>query len=152
MKSIALSFGLMLALATPAQAIINADGCYQTYLPGSMYPAVCVTGSNEEAAIPTAIVAIFGTNTDNVIWCARVNSIKVHGFEEDTNHIEFGFDESTGMKSIEINGSMVDGREEGKFLFSEIDSSSDLKYLRIDSATTRRLLREMSASELCSNL
>jgi len=144
---------IFLAVSSSAYAVIDADGCYVTYLPGSMYPAVCITGSNEEGAIPTAKVAIFGTNTDTVVWCGRAISIARHSFEANSNHIEFGFDQTTGMNSILINGTKSsDENEQGELTFYEVPMSVELQYLRLDQETTARLLIEMIDSDKCLGL
>ena len=143
----------LLTFSTASLAVVNADGCYQSFQPGAMYPAVCITGTNEEAVVPTAEVAIFGTNTDNVIWCAKVTRLERLSYEANKNHTELSFDPATGMRSILLNGAVLSsGDEEGQITFSEVSGSAELQYLRIDEATTARLLREKSASELCANL
>jgi hypothetical protein len=143
---------LFLGASASAYSIVDADGCYQTFVPGSMYPAVCVSGSNEEGRIPTANIAIFGTNTDSVVWCGRATSIVRHSFAKNSNSVEFGFHRSTGMNSIKINGVKSRTSEEGKFVFNEVAESVDLQYFRLDDKTAKRLLNEMRNSEECSSL
>jgi hypothetical protein len=144
---------IALVFATQASAIVDADGCYQSYLPNSMFPAVCISGSNEEAAIPTARIAIFHTNTDNVIWCERATTIEILNFDAQVNHIKFGFNPESGMQAIELNG-LVDqeGKESGDINFFEVSETVELKYLRLGSDHTSHLLEEMVLSEKCQNL
>ncbi len=142
----------LMFLTSTAALSVNADGCFVTYVVGAMYPAICVSGSNEEAAFPTTRVAIFGTNTDNVAWCARVNSQARLSYEKNENHVEFGFDHATGMKSILFNGKAEGSREKGSIIFNEVKESIELEYSRLDEETTKRLLVEMYKSEKCDNL
>ena len=138
---------MMLASSTVSLAL-NLDGCYVTYVEGAMYPAICISGSNEEAAVPTTRIAVFETNTDVVGWCAQVDTQERLSFEEDVVDVKFGFDPNTGMKSIALKGKEASG----DITFDEVAGSIELKYSRLNKETSERLFKKMYESEKCANL
>lgn len=110
---------IFLAVSSQAMAGINWDQCYQLYMPGAMYPMVCLEGTNEEAINGAGVrMVIFHTNTNLISACALSSSLAGTG-----SSLEFMLGEKKEMilsnvvqKGADLLGDATFGRTTLKFM------------------------------------
>lgn len=137
-----LFIAVLLFSASKSYGAIDWDGCYQLYLPGSMHPAVCIDGTNEEGINGAGVrLVIFRTNTDVISACGLSSSL-----QGTQNSLEFmtGSTPQMILKNVEA----VASRLEGDATFGK----TNLKFLKIDAHTTKRLLNKFYSEQKCRNL
>ena len=128
--------------AAISQAAINYDGCYQLYMPGSMYPAFCLDGTQEEGINGAGVrLVIFDTNTDLISACAVSSSLG-----GSVNSLEFILGNKTELILSEVE--VVKSRLEGIATFGK----TNLKFIQIDVSKSRRLLSKFYAEPKCEQV
>lgn len=132
MKSIGFASVFMLAAPAFAQSatLLGFDGCYQLYMPGSMFPAFCLQGTAEEGIGGAGVrLAIFGTNTSRVVKCARSSASRMT-----ENSFEFHLDGRKEMALTEVQ--IKNQRKAGFATFG----STRLNFAEFGAPETSRLL------------
>jgi len=127
--------------ATSAQTAprLGFDGCYQLYLPGTMYPAFCLQGTAEEGINGSGVrLAIFGTNTDRLVQCLVSTSSGM----TDTS---FVFERNGKAEMTLQNVQTKNGRKEGDAIIGR----TNLKFMEINSRDTDRLMNIANSSANC---
>lgn len=143
MKSIFLTLALSTLFTANAQATPDWDGCYQLYMPSTtMYPVVCLDGTNEESINGAGVrMVIFHTNTNMISACAVSSALR-----GSNNSLEFILGSNKEM--ILSNVQNHNGRFEGKALFGK----SQLNFIQVDQANTKRLLQKFYSEPKCKNV
>jgi len=145
---------LVLGFSNLALAL-DADGCFQTYQTSSLYPVICVSGSNEEGIGGRgARVVLIGPNSTEIAWCGVTTSLSTVGsFAIDKNNFEFHFSPESGMLTIAFSGTASeDGRESGTVQFNEVNSNVTLQYIRLSPELVKRVNPEKAfASQKCKD-
>ena len=117
MKFIFVFFGLLSATSFQASAksISNFDGCYQLYMPSTMYPVVCVQGTTEEGINGSeARVTLFHVNSSEVETCFKTTASGVNGTANSY------FFEVKGVKEMIFSKVEIkDGRKIGDVTFGK---------------------------------
>src|SRR4051812_33619772 len=131
MKKVLFVLGLTLAgFAPSAHAGLGFDGCYQLYLPNTMFPALCLEGTAEEGINGAGVrLVIFRTNTDRVAHCSKssASGMSANSFEYFLNgKKEFSFD----------NVTTKDGLKQGDATFG----GTHLKFVQLYDAHFTRLM------------
>jgi hypothetical protein len=136
---------IVLALATLhfqsafAETSPGFDGCYQLAVTGALYPKFCLQGTMEEGVGGSgARIAIFHTNTEDLIYCAKstASSLDASGFTFEVN----------GVKELVLaNTSSSNGMREGDATFGH----STFKFFEFDSETTARMMKIMNSDSRC---
>ncbi len=134
---------IVLIFSTPsAQAAFDFDGCFQLYLPNVMYPAICLSGTTEEGINGAGVrLAVFGPNTDQVIACATSSALG--GSADSLEFIRNGQPELI-LKNVKM--------ENGVFEGDALLGRNELRFLKIDPATSMRLMNNFYAEERCQGL
>lgn len=146
MKFVTFVVASLILLAVPSFSFaINADGCFQMYLPSVMYPVICVSGSNEEGIGGRgARVALVGPNSLLVRSCSLTSSIRFEG-DVTKNKVTYFFDNG---ESIRFDGAInpTTNREEGKVTIGR----TTLNYMRLLPSDTQRVLDAVYKSGKCN--
>ena len=113
------------------QSRLGFDGCYQLYMPSTMYPAFCLQGTAEEGIGGSGVrLVIFRTNTDRIAKCALSSG---SGMTRES----FTF-EMDGRVELELkNVRTISGRNEGDAIFGR----TALKFMEINDRDTNRLFQ-----------
>ncbi len=128
--------------AATSQAAINYDGCYQLYMPSTMYPVFCLDGTNEEGINGAGVrLVIFHTNTNMISACAISSSLG-----GSANSLEFMLGSRKEMILSEVK--LVNSRVEGFATFGK----TKLNFMKLDQSTSQRLLSNFYAEPKCKNV
>lgn len=129
------------------------DGCYQLYVPGAMYPAFCLDGTNEEGINGSGVrLVVFGTNTDRVIACAKSTTINLvdNSFQYIIgNQVELTLTPSVESKDESKPNAQSNGESK---LGTAVLGKTTLKYARLQSDTAQRLLKKFYSEPRCQNV
>lgn len=132
------------ALSSTSHAI-NPDGCFQMYLPGSMYPVICVEGSAEGASSGDGIkVSTVGPNSLTVRSCSKASSMDLEG-ELTQNKSTFWFQSGDFVR---FNGALnpKTKQEEGTVSMG----NSTFNYFRLQNQETEMVLDAVMKSGKCT--
>lgn len=142
MRRIFAALTLSCLFATTSQAAVNYDGCYQLYMPGSMYPSFCLDGTQEEGIGGAgARLVIFDTNSDSISACAVSSSL---GGPVNTLEFILGDRKELTMSDVKL----VQSRLEGTATFGK----TSLRFIQINTALSIRLLSKLFAEPKCKLL
>lgn len=142
MKKFLLSLALMAAPFSAAQAAFNFDGCFQLVTRGAMYPAFCLSGTNEEGINGAGVrLVIFGTNTDRVIACGLSSSLG--GSEDSLEYIQNDVKELV-LSEVKESG----GRLQGKATLGR----TVLDFFQINQDDSSRLMQKFYDDKRCEGL
>ncbi len=136
----ALTFAILALFPAPAEAALSFDGCYQMYLPSTMYPAFCLDGTAEEGINGSgARLVIFGTNSSNVAHCSVSTSsvlwVNSYAFEID------------GVTELKLENAYADYR--GRVSGDVVTGRTRLKFMQLDGTTAQRLMGIARSSRAC---
>ncbi|GEM_PF-4533504 len=129
-------------IAVKSYGAVDWDGCYQLYMPGSMFPAVCLEGTKEEGINGAGVrLVIFGTNTDRIAACGVSSSLG-----GSANSLEFivGSTKQMVLSNVRSVGLGLEG--DANF------GKTNLKFMKIDSKTATRLLTKFHSEPKCRGL
>lgn len=125
-----------------SQAAVNYDGCYQLYLPGSMYPSFCLDGTQEEGISGSGTrLVIFDTNSDAISACAVSSSLFMS-----TNSLEFILGKTKELILSDVE--LLQSRLEGTATFGK----TILKFIQINESLSKRLLSKIYSETKCQRL
>ncbi|PIT98794.1 MAG: hypothetical protein COT74_13965 [Bdellovibrionales bacterium CG10_big_fil_rev_8_21_14_0_10_45_34] len=106
------------------------DGCYQLLDTGVMYPAVCISGTEEEGISGAgARLAVFNTNTTELAACLISTALKI-------SDKEFIF-EIDGQKELVLNNFNTDY---GVLKGDATVGRTKIKFVKLSTESTQRLM------------
>lgn len=127
----------------PAGVSIEWDACYQLYMPNSMYPSLCLSGTMEEGIGGAGVrLAIFHVNAMDIIEACAVSS----ALAGSPDSLEFIVN---GRKEVILkNVKKVGNRLEGDAVFGK----KALKFISLDAETYRKQMNRFHAEPKCRDL
>lgn len=142
MKAIFCSLLMCCLLPAASFASNNYDGCYQLYMPGSMYPSFCLEGTLEEGISGSGVrLVIFDTNTVLISACAVSSSLEGSG-----NSLEFILGNKKELIMSDVK--LIQSRLEGTATFGK----TSLKFIQISESESKRLLSIFYSEAKCQQL
>jgi hypothetical protein len=142
MKKFFCIFIISYLFAAVCNAAINFNGCYQLYVPGSMYPSFCIDGTQEEGINGSGVrLVVFESNTDLIIGCALSSALSVSG-----DSLEFIVGNRKELIMSEVKP--IQSRLEGTATFGK----TSLKFIQIEESLSKRLLSKFYFEPKCVNL
>jgi hypothetical protein len=130
------------SFAAVSNAESNYDGCYQLYLPGSMYPSFCLDGSQEVGINGSGVrLVIFDTNTDSISACALSSSV---GGSENSFEFLLGNQKEFILSDVKL----VQSRFEGTATFGK----TNLNFIKLSDSVSKRLLAKFYAETKCQQI
>ncbi len=125
-------------------ASAHLDGCYQMLLPGSMYPAFCLSGTMEEGIGGAGVrLVIYGANTNIITGCAVSSKT---GF---TKEGEFFF-EAEGARQLTLRN--VEVKNEKPVSGDVQIGKTNLKFVFIEDRYTNPLKQAYAKHQECQNV
>ena len=115
------------------------DGCYVLFEQGSLFPAFCLQGTTEEGINGSGVrLAIFETNTTEVIKCAKSSSLSMSD-----NTLSYEIDGKVALELTDVK--LKDDLKVGKAKLGR----TQLKFSELSAEKSKNLIR--SANRTCKD-